>query len=49
MNNLLSKYLKKFDNIPSYLIVIFLIYTLTTYFIWKKYEFEPTSMVHFWK
>jgi hypothetical protein len=47
MNNLLSKYLKKFDNIPSYLIVIFLIYTLTTYFIWKKYEFEPTSMLHF--
>lgn len=47
MSNFISKYLKKFDNIPSYLIVITLIYTVTTVLIWKKYEYEPTSMIHF--
>lgn len=47
MSNLVLFYLKKLDKIQIILPTIFFLYFLVTLMIWKKHEWEPSSMIHF--
>jgi hypothetical protein len=47
MSNPFVYYLKKFDKISIILPTILFLYFLVTLLIWKKHEWEPSSMIHF--
>ncbi len=47
MSNLVLFYLKKLDKIQIILPTILFLYVLVTLLIWKKHEWEPSSMIHF--
>ena len=41
--------LKKIDKPIFHICIFFFIYFLTSYSIWKRYQFNPTSQIHFGK
>lgn len=47
MSEVINKFLKKYDNLNIQISVILVIYIFTTFAIWKKYSWHPTSMLHF--
>ncbi|MCB1193231.1 MAG: EpsG family protein [Leptospiraceae bacterium] len=47
MNKYIENFFKKLDKPSIYWFVFVLAYLLTTFVIWKKYDFNPTCMVNF--
>jgi len=47
MSNYIIIYLKKIDKVKIIIPAILFLYLVVTLLIWKKHEWEPSSMVHF--